>query len=168
MLLDCCCCVVGMVKLKIHFYGRIFFTTEIFYHIKITQNLIISTFQLNNSKLGLVIKIRVVWGLLTLLNIWENNSKLTQKKGKTPTFKVLDSKFRLKNGKKSYHLSKILWWKHTSIFLKALLFILYINVTKILISYESTISTCAQCWARAWIHCSFLYIYFNSLIQCEL
>lgn len=83
-----------------------FSTTEIFYHIKITQNLIISTFQLNNSKLGLVIKIRVVWGLLTLLNIWENNSKLTQKKGKTPTFKVLDSKFRLKNGKKKKKKSK--------------------------------------------------------------
>lgn len=70
MLLDCCCCVVGMVKRKMLFLMEAFFsTTEIFYHIKITQNLIISTFQLNNSKLGLVIKIRVVWGLLTLLNI---------------------------------------------------------------------------------------------------
>lgn len=95
MLLDCCCCVVGMVKLKIHFlWKHFFFTTDIFfYHIKITQDLIIATFQLNNSKLGLVIKIRVVWGLLT-----PNVEKITQNLQKTQTFKVLNSKFRLKNG----------------------------------------------------------------------
>lgn len=94
-----------MVKLKIHFYGSIFSTTEIFYHIKITQNLIISTFQLNNSKLGLVIKIRVVGGLLTP-NVEKITQNLPKKKGKTPTFKVLDSKFRLKNGKKKLSFIK--------------------------------------------------------------
>lgn len=99
MLLDCCCCVVGMVKLKIHFYGSIFFTTEIIYHIKITQNLIISTFQLNNSKLGLVIKIRVVWGLLTP-NVEKITQNLPKKKVKLRHLKFLTQNLDLKMAKK--------------------------------------------------------------------